>query len=183
MDVAEEAVLLEDQDRRLRNQQLIAKGNALLQNALAADRPGGCPLRAATPDQYAGMPGLRPPAPGQGGGRGRMSVTSGAARNRIVPAPGQRPGPRRCASARSYGSREASMARYPLIGYLAWVVLFGALLVWEGLALAGVTGVPSLSGVFRVIMRYPVGRWVLFALWLWAGWHFFVRGWHFLLRA
>jgi hypothetical protein len=34
-----------------------------------------------------------------------------------------------------------------------------------------------------VIMRYPVGRWVLFAFWLWAGWHFFVRGWHFLLRA
>jgi len=28
-----------------------------------------------------------------------------------------------------------------------------------------------------------VGRWALFALWLWAGWHFFVRGWHFLLRA
>jgi len=75
------------------------------------------------------------------------------------------------------------MARYLLIGYLAWAVLFGALFVWEGLALAGVSGVPSLSGVFGVIMRHPVGRWVLFALWLWAGWHFFVRGWHFLLRA
>jgi hypothetical protein len=23
----------------------------------------------------------------------------------------------------------------------------------------------------------------LFAFWLWAGWHFFIRGWHFLLRA
>jgi hypothetical protein len=54
---------------------------------------------------------------------------------------------------------------------------------WEGLALARVTGVPSLSDVFRVIMRYPVGRWALFAFWLWAGWHFFIRGWHFLLRA
>jgi hypothetical protein len=31
-------------------------------------------------------------------------------------------------------------------------------------------------------MRYPAGRWVLFALWLWFGWHFFVRGWRFLLR-
>jgi hypothetical protein len=32
-------------------------------------------------------------------------------------------------------------------------------------------------------MRYPVGRWALFALWLWVGWHIFIRGWHFLLRA
>ena len=75
------------------------------------------------------------------------------------------------------------MARHPLIGYLAWAVLFGALLAWEGLALAGVSGVPTLRGVFGVITRSPAGRWALFALWLWAGWHFFVRGWHFLLRA
>jgi hypothetical protein len=75
------------------------------------------------------------------------------------------------------------VARYPLIGYLVWVVLFGAVFVWEVLTLTGMSGVPSLSGVFRVITRYPVGRWTLFALWLWAGWHFFIRGWHFLLRA
>ncbi len=61
------------------------------------------------------------------------------------------------------------MARHPLIGYLVWLVLFGAVFAWEGLALARVTGVPSLSDVFRVIMRYPVGRWVLFAFWLVAG--------------
>jgi hypothetical protein len=84
---------------------------------------------------------------------------------------------------RSYGGREVSVTRYPLTSYLAWAVLLGVLFVWEGLALTGVTGVPSLSGVFRVITRYPLGRWALFALWLWAGWHFFVRGWHFLLRA
>ena len=75
------------------------------------------------------------------------------------------------------------MARYPLIGYLAWAVLLGVLFVWEGLALTGVTGVPSLSGVFRVIMRYPPGRWALFALWLWAGWRVFVCRGQFLLRA
>jgi len=79
--------------------------------------------------------------------------------------------------------REASTARHLLVGYLAWAVLFGALFAWEGLALAGVSGVPSLSGVVRVIMRYPVGRWVLFALWLWAGWRFFIRRWLLLFRA
>ena len=73
---------------------------------------------------------------------------------------------------------KASANRLPRLG-----VLFGAIFAWEGLALARVTGVPTLSDVFRVIMRYPVGRWALFALWLWAGWHFFIRGWHFLLRA
>jgi hypothetical protein len=75
------------------------------------------------------------------------------------------------------------MARYPLGGYLAWVVLLGVAFAWEGLARAGKTGVPALSDVFRVIMRNRVGRWAVFALWLWAGWHFFIRGWHFFLRA
>jgi Family of unknown function (DUF6256)/Family of unknown function (DUF6186) len=79
--------------------------------------------------------------------------------------------------------REAGRARHPLIGYLAWAVLFGALFAYEGLALARVTGVPSLSDDVRVIMRYPAGRWALFALWLWAGWHLFIRSWRFLLRA
>ncbi len=79
--------------------------------------------------------------------------------------------------------REAGRARHPVLGYLAWAVVFGALFAWEGLALAGVTGIPSLSDAVRLIMRYPVGRWVLFALWLWAGWHGFIRSWRFLLRA
>lgn len=74
------------------------------------------------------------------------------------------------------------MARYPLIGYLAWTALFGAVFALEGLALAGVTGVPALRDVFRVIMRSPAGRWALFALWLWVGWHLFIRRWLFLLR-
>lgn len=92
--------------------------------------------------------------------------------------PGNPPGRRLTMS-----SREVKVVQHPLAGYLVWALLFGALFAWEGLSLAGVGSVPSLSDVFRVIMRYPVGRWALFALWLWTGWHFFVRGWHFLLRA
>jgi hypothetical protein len=78
---------------------------------------------------------------------------------------------------------EVKVARHPVIGYLVWAAFFGALFAWEGLGLARASGVPTLSDVFRLIMRYPPGRWALFALWLWVGWHFFVRGWHFLLRA
>jgi hypothetical protein len=73
--------------------------------------------------------------------------------------------------------RLSGPARHPLIGYLAWAVLFGALFAFEGVALAGVSGVPALSDVVRVIMRYPAGRWVLFVLWLWAGWRIFIRPW------
>ena len=70
---------------------------------------------------------------------------------------------------------EVKVTRHPVIGYLVWAVLFGALFAWEGLGLARVSGFPTLSDVFRLIMRYPVGRWALFALWLWAGWRLFAR--------
>jgi len=93
-----------------------------------------------------------------------------------------RPACRPSARGEPLPGRKASTARHPLIGYLAWAVLFGALFAWEGLALARVTGVPSLSDVVRVVMRYPPGRWALFALWLWAGWHLFIRSRRFLPR-
>jgi hypothetical protein len=56
------------------------------------------------------------------------------------------------------------VAQHPVIGYLVWLVLFGALFAWEGLALSHISGVPTLSDAFRVIMRYPFGRWALIAL-------------------
>lgn len=79
---------------------------------------------------------------------------------------------------------EVDVGNHPVLGYVVWAVLIGAVFAWEGLALSGISGsVPTLSATFRAIMRYPPGRWALFALWLWLGWHLFVRGWHFLLRA
>ncbi|HUA43023.1 MAG TPA: DUF6186 family protein [Streptosporangiaceae bacterium] len=79
---------------------------------------------------------------------------------------------------------ENAMDDHPVLGYFVWLLLIGAVFAWEGLALSGISGsVPTLSATFRAIMRYPPGRWALFALWLWLGWHLFVRGWHFLLRA
>ncbi len=74
------------------------------------------------------------------------------------------------------------MGNHPVVGYVVWGILVGAVFAWEGLALAGIASVPTLSDTFRVIMRYPPGRWALLALWLWFGWHLFIRGWHFLLR-
>ena len=70
------------------------------------------------------------------------------------------------------------------LGYLIWALLLGGLFAWEGIGLADQHDRwPTFSDVIRTIMHHAVGRWVLFALWLWLGWHFFVRGWKFFLRA
>ena len=67
-----------------------------------------------------------------------------------------------------------------LVGY---AVLFGALLAWQavGLLRPG-DDWPTLSELLRKVTRNTAGRWILFASWLWVGWHLFVRGWRFLLR-
>ena len=75
------------------------------------------------------------------------------------------------------------MGTHRWIGYLVWALLFGALFAWEGIGLVRTgSAYPTFSDVIRAVMRFPVARWALFALWLWFGWHAFIRGWHFLLR-
>jgi hypothetical protein len=65
------------------------------------------------------------------------------------------------------------------VGLVGWVVILGLALAWEGLALAFARdGWPSLSDLLRTVSRAAPGRWILLALWLWLGWHLFVRGWH-----
>jgi hypothetical protein len=69
------------------------------------------------------------------------------------------------------------------MGVAVWAALFGILLAYQGFALVRDDDRwPAFSDVMRSVMRYPAGRWVLFALWLWFGWHMFVRGWRFFLR-
>lgn len=71
-----------------------------------------------------------------------------------------------------------------MIGLAIWAVLIGAVLAYQGLGLVRNDDAwPAFSDVLRVVMRHSVGRWVLFGLWLWFGWHLFVRGWRFFLRA
>jgi hypothetical protein len=71
-----------------------------------------------------------------------------------------------------------------MIGLAVWALLIGAVLAYQGLALVHDNDRwPALSEVLRVPMRSAFGRWVLFGVWLWFGWHLFVRGWRFFLRA
>ncbi|HEY1332566.1 MAG TPA: DUF6186 family protein [Actinomycetota bacterium] len=71
-----------------------------------------------------------------------------------------------------------------MTGQIGWAVLIAAVLVWEGLGLL-VPGDrwPTISDMLRTVTRPVAGRWILFSLWLWLGWHLFVRGWRFFLRS
>ena len=70
-----------------------------------------------------------------------------------------------------------------MIGAIGWAVILGVILAWEGVALVARTpDWPTLSDLMRVATRPLLGRWVMFAIWLWFGWHLFVRGWLFFLR-
>ena len=69
-----------------------------------------------------------------------------------------------------------------MVAVVGWVVVVVALLAWQGLALANGPEWPTLSSMFRAFMRPPLGRFLVFGLWLWLGWHLFIRGWTFFLR-
>jgi hypothetical protein len=69
------------------------------------------------------------------------------------------------------------------IGYAGWVVIVAVFLIWQGLALVYAPTWPTLSEIFRMAMRPALGRAVLFGIWLWLGWHVFIRGWTFFLRS
>jgi hypothetical protein len=70
-----------------------------------------------------------------------------------------------------------------VIGIAGWAVIFTLLVVWQGFALADpVDSWPAISEMLRTVTHRAIGRWILFSVWLWAGWHIFVRGWRFFFR-
>jgi len=70
-----------------------------------------------------------------------------------------------------------------MIGYVLWALLFAGVAVLEGLSVTVRSHQwPSFSDLMRAVMRPELGRWIVFALWLWLGWHLFMRGWSFFLR-
>jgi hypothetical protein len=68
------------------------------------------------------------------------------------------------------------------IAVVGWLLIVGALLVWQGVGLLRGPEWPTLSDFSRAFMSTVPGRYLLFGLWLWLGWHLFIRGWGFFLR-
>src|SRR5262245_37086699 len=64
----------------------------------------------------------------------------------------------------------------PVMGIAIWTGLLAAFFGYQGFCLAAANNRwPPITDIFRAIISYPIGRSVLFALWLWLGWHLFVR--------
>lgn len=61
------------------------------------------------------------------------------------------------------------------IAVAGWLVIVGALLAWQGLGLARGPEWPTMSDFLRAFMGPLLGRAIVFGVWLWIGWHLFVR--------
>jgi Family of unknown function (DUF6186) len=68
------------------------------------------------------------------------------------------------------------------VAIVGWLGIVGAFLVWQGIGLVRGPEWPTMSDFFRAFMAVPLGRFLVFGLWLWLGWHLFLRGWDFFLR-
>ncbi len=69
------------------------------------------------------------------------------------------------------------------IGLVVWAVIIGAALAYQGFTLVhNDDRWPAFSDILHTVMDHPLGRWVVFGVWLWFGWHLFIRGWRFFLR-
>jgi hypothetical protein len=60
------------------------------------------------------------------------------------------------------------------VSFALWAVLVGAFVLTEVLALTG-SPLPTLADLLHKLLEPRAGRWLLFAGWLWLGWHVFVR--------
>jgi hypothetical protein len=63
------------------------------------------------------------------------------------------------------------------IAVAGWVAIFAALFAWQAVGLTRGGDWPTMSDMIRAFTRPMAGRIVLFGMWLWLGWHVFVRGW------
>lgn len=61
-------------------------------------------------------------------------------------------------------------------GYLAWSLILVAAGLWEAVGIyLPERGFVALGDILRFLLVPRGGRWVLFAAWLFLGWHFIVR--------
>jgi uncharacterized protein DUF6186 len=62
------------------------------------------------------------------------------------------------------------------VAILAGYVVLALLAVALALPTRGRRPYASPTAVVATIMSHPAGRWIVLLLWMWVGWHFFVRG-------
>lgn len=57
-----------------------------------------------------------------------------------------------------------------------WILILSVLFAWQGVGLVKGPEWPTMSDMLRGFLRTWPGRWALFGVWLWLGWHLFARG-------
>jgi hypothetical protein len=63
-----------------------------------------------------------------------------------------------------------------VMGVVVWGLVIAVFLGYQGFCLLSDDDRwPPITEILRDVVRYPAGRWVLAGLWLWLGWHLFVR--------
>ena len=72
--------------------------------------------------------------------------------------------------------RAARRGPGPVMGVAVWALVIAVFLGYQGFCLVSDDDRwPPITEILGDAIRYPAGRWVLFGLWLWLGWHLFVR--------
>ncbi|HKF31177.1 MAG TPA: DUF6186 family protein [Jatrophihabitantaceae bacterium] len=69
------------------------------------------------------------------------------------------------------GSAVTMIGAAAILGGYAVLAVCAAVLLVRACGRPGATPAAYLT----TVMHHPVGRWVLLLLWMWVGWHFFVR--------
>jgi hypothetical protein len=62
------------------------------------------------------------------------------------------------------------------VNLVLWGVIWGALWAWQFVTMARRPDLPSFGDLVLAVQRWRLGRLLLFAGWVWLGWHVFVRG-------
>ena len=55
-------------------------------------------------------------------------------------------------------------------------------LVWEGIGLARGADWPTVFDMMRSFMSFWPARLFMLGMWIWLGWHLFIRHWDFFMR-
>ncbi len=69
------------------------------------------------------------------------------------------------------------------VAIAGWLGIFALACLWEGIGLVRGADWPTISDMLRSSMSTLAGRVILLAIWMWLGWHLFLRHWEFFMRA
>jgi hypothetical protein len=62
------------------------------------------------------------------------------------------------------------------LGYAVYALIAALAIAWGAFTYVRQPRFATLDNILARVMRHRVGRWIMWALWAFVGWHLFVRG-------